>query len=174
MELQSYAIAIGSNRRGRYGTPSDQVRAALAAVGGVVAASRIVMTAPVGPSSRRFANMAAIIETSLTPPQLLDRVKQVERDFGRRRGRRWGSRVIDLDIILWRGGSWSDRALIVPHPAFRGRRFVLDPLAAIAPAWRDPITGLSVRQLHYRLRARLTVGASAPNGVQRKVRGAGP
>lgn len=174
MELQSYAIAIGSNRRGRHGTPSEEIRAALAAVGGVVIASRIIMTAPVGPSGRRFANMAAIIETPLTPPQLLKLLKQVERDFGRRRGQRWGSRVIDLDIILWRGGSWSDGALTVPHRAFRTRRFVLDPLAAIAPGWRDPVTGLSMRQLRHRARARLTVGASAPNGVQRKVRGAGP
>lgn len=174
MEMQSYAIAIGSNRRGRHGAPAHEVRAALAAVGGVVAASPVIETPPMGPSTRCFANMAAIIESALTPPQLLTRLKEIEQAFGRRRGQRWGSRVIDLDIILWSGGSWADRRLTVPHPAFRGRRFVLDPLAAIAPDWRDPLTGLTVRQLRCRVLARLTVRASAPNGVQRKVRGAGP
>ena len=54
--------------------------------------------------------------------------------------------MLDLDIILWSGGMWGS-APTLPHPAFRGRAFVLAPLAEVAPAWRDPVTGLSVRQL---------------------------
>jgi 2-amino-4-hydroxy-6-hydroxymethyldihydropteridine diphosphokinase len=147
MARTSYVIGLGSNRRGRHGSPEREVRAALAALGPVVAASRIVASAPLGPSIRRFANAVALIETDETPPQLLDRLKAIEARFGRRRGRRWGARVIDLDIILWSGGSWADNRLSVPHTHFRERRFVLGPLATIAPGWRDPITGRTVRQL---------------------------
>ncbi|MCW3835340.1 2-amino-4-hydroxy-6-hydroxymethyldihydropteridine diphosphokinase [Sphingomonas canadensis] len=160
MPTTSYAIALGSNRPGRHGPPERMLAAALAALGGVIAASPVIRTAPIGPSIRRFANAAAIIASDETPPALLRRLKRIERDFGRRPGQRWGARTIDLDIILWSGGTWAGdgrrggagHGLIVPHTAFRERRFVLDPLAAIAPDWRDPVSGLSVRQLAARLR----------------------
>ena len=147
-----YAIAIGSNRRGRHGAPAREVAAAIRALGEVRAASPVLATAPIGPSIRRFANAAVLIDTDETPAELLARLKRLERDFGRRRGQRWGARVIDLDIVLWSGGTWHDPALIVPHVAYRSRRFVLDCLVRIAADWRDPVTGLSVRQLAYRAR----------------------
>ncbi|KQS03445.1 7,8-dihydro-6-hydroxymethylpterin-pyrophosphokinase [Sphingomonas sp. Leaf357] len=153
MPTTSYAIAIGSNRRGRHGAPEREVAAAIRALGGVVAASGIVASAPLGPSIRRFANAAVLIQTRETPPELLARLKRIERDFGRRRGQRWGARVIDLDIVLWSAGSWAEDDLIVPHPAFRTRRFVLDPLLGIAAAWRDPLTNSTVRQLAHRAQA---------------------
>jgi 2-amino-4-hydroxy-6-hydroxymethyldihydropteridine diphosphokinase len=62
--------------------------------------------------------------------------------------------VLDLDIILWSGGAWGGPGPIVPHPEYRGRAFVLAPLAEIAPGWRDPLTGATVRQLLARLNAR--------------------
>lgn len=147
-----YVVALGSNRRGRNGAPRQEVRAAIRALGEVAAVSPIVDSAPLGPSSRRFANAAALIATDEQPRELLARLKRIERDFGRRSGRRWGARVIDLDIILWSGGTWADDALTIPHRAFRERRFVLDPLVEIVPHWRDPITGRTVRQLDYCLR----------------------
>ncbi|WEJ99216.1 MAG: 2-amino-4-hydroxy-6-hydroxymethyldihydropteridine diphosphokinase [Candidatus Sphingomonas phytovorans] len=153
MPVTRYAIAIGSNRPGRHGSPEAMVRAAIAALGPVVAVSRFFATAPVGPSSRRFVNAALILDSAESPRALLDRLKRIERDFGRRPGRRWGARVIDLDIVLWSGGVWTDSALTVPHRAFRARRFVLDPMATLVPAWRDPVTGLTVRQLLARARA---------------------
>lgn len=151
MTTTSYVIALGSNRRGRHGSPAREVRAALALLN-PVAASPILHTAPLGPSLRRFANAAAILETHDDPPALLAKLKQIERSFGRRRGRIWGARVIDLDIILWSGGAWGDPHLTIPHPHFRTRDFVLTPLLAIAPGWRDPISGLSIRQLAARFR----------------------
>ncbi|MEI9926402.1 MAG: 2-amino-4-hydroxy-6-hydroxymethyldihydropteridine diphosphokinase [Sphingomonas sp.] len=143
----TYVIALGSNRPGRHGPPEREIAAALAALGGVRAASPIVRSAALGPSARHFANMVAILETGETPPALLARLKAIERAFGRRRGRRWGGRVLDLDIILWSGGAWSGPGLVIPHPRFRERAFVLGPLAAIAPDWRDPITSRTIRQL---------------------------
>ncbi|MBC9034082.1 2-amino-4-hydroxy-6-hydroxymethyldihydropteridine diphosphokinase [Sphingomonas sp. JC676] len=152
MTRTSYAIAIGSNRRGRHGGPEREVTAAIAALGNVSAQSRIIHTPPLGPSNRRFANAVVTLASDEQPPALLRRLKAIERDFGRRRGRIWGARVIDLDIILWSGGAWGDNHLIVPHPRFRERDFVLMPLLQVAPSWRDPMSGLSVRQLAARLR----------------------
>jgi 2-amino-4-hydroxy-6-hydroxymethyldihydropteridine diphosphokinase len=147
MARTSYAIAIGSNRRGRHGDPRAEVAAAMGALSPLLAASPIIASDPVGPSTRRFANAAILIESELAPPAMLSRLKTIERAFGRRAGRRWGARVIDLDIILWSGGIWTSPGLAIPHPAFRGRGFVLSPLAAIIPYWRDPVGGGSMRQL---------------------------
>jgi len=148
----SYVIALGSNRRGRHGAPADEVRAALAAIGGVVMTSPLVATAPLGPARRRFVNAAALVESEDSPPEMLARLKAIETAFGRRRGQRWTDRVIDLDIVLWSDGAWASDGLTVPHPEFRRRDFVLRPLVAIVPDWRDPLTGLTVRQLAARLR----------------------
>ena len=150
-----YAIAIGSNRRGRHGSPTDEVRAAIAMLERVVATSRIVATPPLGPARRRFANAAVLIDSPLPPPALLARLKAIEAAFGRRPGLRWSDRVIDLDIVLWSGGAWTQAGLTVPHPAYRARAFVLTPLNAIAPDWRDPLTHRTVRQLSARLTRRL-------------------
>jgi 2-amino-4-hydroxy-6-hydroxymethyldihydropteridine diphosphokinase len=146
----SYAIALGSNRRGRHGSPTATVRAAAAAIG-AVRLSKVRSTPALGPAGRGFANAAALVESELEPPALLAELKRVERDFGRRGGRKWGPRVLDLDLVLWSGGPWAAGGLVVPHPEFRRRRFVLEPLAEIAPLWRDPITGATVRQLLHRL-----------------------
>ena len=167
MARSTYIVAAGSNRCGRHGRPEAEVRAALAAVKGRVTASPIVTSAAIGPSARRFANAVALVETRAGPEKLLRRLKRIEARFGRRRGRRWGARVIDLDIILWSGGCWASPTLVIPHPAFRQRRFVLDPLVRLAPAWRDPLTGLTMRQLA----ARLTSRAPLP---RRGGAGAGP
>ncbi len=148
MATSTYAIAIGSNRPGRHGGPVAEVRAAMAALEGVRAVAPIMASAPLGPSLRRYANSVLLLDTPLSPPDMLAQLKAMERAFGRRRGRRWGSRVIDLDIILWSGGSWHSPGLCVPHIAFRERMFVLRPLLQVAPDWRDPVTGRTIRQLH--------------------------
>ena len=115
-----------------------------------LASSSIIGTAPLGPSLRRFANAAVLIETPLAPPHLLKQLKHTERAFGRRRGRRWGARVLDLDILLWSGGCWNSRNLTIPHRHLHGRRFALDPLLQIAPDWKIPNHG-TVRQCVTRL-----------------------
>jgi len=149
-----YAIALGSNRRGRHGSPEAEIAAALAALGGVIAVSPLLRTPPLGPSKRRFANAVALIASDERPPDLLRRLKAIERGFGRRRGRNWAARVIDLDIVLWSEGPWGEPRLTVPHARFRERDFVLRPLLAVAADWRDPVSGLTVRQLACRLMRR--------------------
>lgn len=92
------------------------------------------------------------VETALAPDILLGLLQRIEAEFGRRRrGQRWGARVLDLDIVLWDGGCFSTPHLTIPHPRFRLRKFVLGPARRIAGPWRDPLTGLTVHQLFSRL-----------------------
>lgn len=151
-----YLVALGSNmRHPAFGSPRAVVDAALIELDrqfGVRAVSCVVQSAPLGPSRRRYANAAAVLAAGLAPQDMLAALQAIERAFGRRRrGQRWGARVLDIDLILWSGGALVAQGLQIPHPAFRERRFVLEPAAAIAPCWRDPTTGLSLRQLHARL-----------------------
>lgn len=154
-----YVIALGSNRsHGRHGRPQAVLAAAIAHLArhdiDIIRQSAIITSAPVGPSLRRYANAAVLVRSPLPPPALLHLLKQVERDFGRRRGQRWGSRVLDLDIILWSGGRWASRQplLTIPHPLWSRRDFVAGPVAEIAADWRDPVTHRSVRHHAARLR----------------------
>jgi 2-amino-4-hydroxy-6-hydroxymethyldihydropteridine diphosphokinase len=155
-----YAIAIGSNRpHGRFGRPAGVVEAAVARLDqefGLFDASPIVLNAARGGAGRDFANAVALIESGLEPPQMLSRLKTIEREFGRRSGRRWGPRVLDLDIALWSGGQFRSRRLTIPHPQLARRSFVLQPLAAIAPSWR--VGALAIRHLAHRLARRAPQG----------------
>ena len=141
-----YAIAIGSNRpHGRFGRPTAVVEAAIARLDrdfGLFDASPIILNAAHGGAGRDFANAVALIESDRDPPDMLRQLKTIEREFGRRRGRRWGPRVLDLDLVLWSGGRFRSRRLTIPHPELTHRNFVLQPLAALAPNWRieGPLT----------------------------------
>jgi 2-amino-4-hydroxy-6-hydroxymethyldihydropteridine diphosphokinase len=162
--MHHYLIALGSNvGHHLHGRPSGVLAAALKALEGegveVERASRVFPTDPLGPSRRCFANAAAVVCTDLMPDEMLACLEKIQHDFGRRRGgRRWGERVLDLDIILWDGGPWASPGLAVPHTQFRKRLFVLRPAASIVPGWKDPLTGLSLRNLL----ARLTKSRPAP------------
>ena len=151
MATTSYAIALGSNRRHvRHGGPEGVLGAAVEALGelgSVDSVSAIHRTPALGPAGRSFANAALLLQTELAPLELLAAIKRMERRFGRRPGRRWGPRVLDLDIILWSEGGFRAPRLTIPHAEMARRDFVLRPLAEIAPDWRDPLSGRSVRQL---------------------------
>ena len=158
--LHCYLIALGSNRRhSRYGGPRTILKAALQELNAhginVVNASTVLQTDPVGPSIRQFANSAACVETALAPQELLDRLKGIEQKYGKRRGQRWSTRTLDLDIIAWDGGIFANPTLAIPHKLFRTRKFVLEPLNQIAPNWRDPLSGLTIRQIYAQLQKKI-------------------
>jgi 2-amino-4-hydroxy-6-hydroxymethyldihydropteridine diphosphokinase len=124
-------------------------------LGTVLARSPIIDSVPIGPSLRRYANAALVLQSRLEPLDLLAALQWLEAQLGRvRRGQRWRSRVIDLDLVLWSGGVVAEPGLSVPHPLFRTRDFVTGPASMIAPQWRDPLTGLTLAQLHARLTRR--------------------
>ncbi len=156
-----YLIALGSNmRHPRLGQPRAILDAAIEALTqnglDVLVQSPTIASRPLGPSQRNFANGAAVVETQLSPPQLLDVLQSIEREFGRpapqkRIGQRWRARMLDLDIVLWSGGMWQSPHLTIPHTDMAQRNFVLGPAASIAGDWRDPVSGLTLRQLNARL-----------------------
>jgi 2-amino-4-hydroxy-6-hydroxymethyldihydropteridine diphosphokinase len=159
----TYLIAIGSNRARARSTVAALCSPAKAGAqphgrvwtpafaGELLMASRIHISRPIGPGTRNYANAVVMIESKHRPDALLKRLKQIERTAGRRPGRRWGDRPLDLDIIAWSGGIWASPGLTIPHAEFRKRRFVLAPLCEIAPDWRDPVTHLTARHLLARL-----------------------
>jgi 2-amino-4-hydroxy-6-hydroxymethyldihydropteridine diphosphokinase len=153
---QLYLIGLGSNQlHPVIGKPAQIIEQAVAALEmddiDVFAHSAVIASSAIGPSRRRYANAAAVIATLLSPPELLNRLHEIEAHFGRvRRGQAWQARTLDLDILLWSGGIWADARLAIPHAALRARNFVLTPAAMIAPDWCDPLTGLTIRQLQRR------------------------
>ena len=149
-----YAIAIGANRpHGRHGRPPQVVEAAIARLDGdfgLFDASPIILNVAHGGAGRDFANAVALVESDLDPPALLRLLKAIERDFGRRGGKRWGPRVLDLDIALWSGGQFDSRRLTIPHPELAR--------SAASSSSRSPLSRragasapLSVRHLAHRL-----------------------
>jgi 2-amino-4-hydroxy-6-hydroxymethyldihydropteridine diphosphokinase len=152
-----YAIAIGSNRpHGRHGRPAHVIAAAVARLDrdfDLFDASPIILNPAQGGAGRDFANAVALVESEMQPPELLLALKRLEREFGRRPGKRWAARVLDLDIAAWSAGRWRSRGLAIPHSRLAERSFVIGPLAAIAPGWR--LSGATTaRQLAARLARR--------------------
>ena len=143
-------IGIGSN----LGDRRANVREARRRVGEigktrVVKESSLYESEPHGDAKTWFGNSVVEVETELTPLDLLKRLQQIEADMGRRRvkGKRWGSRIIDLDILFYDNETIEKRNLKVPHPRLPQRRFVLVPLSELAPQLIHPGLNVSVSEL---------------------------
>ena len=145
------AIALGSN----LGDRQANVAGALQRIRAFVDIDRIssaYRTAPVGYADQpEFLNLACTGVTALSPRELRDALRDVERRIGRRAAVPMGPRAIDLDLLLFDGLSFSDEELTIPHPGLQSRAFVLIPLAEIAPNWRDPSSGATIRELAARV-----------------------
>jgi 2-amino-4-hydroxy-6-hydroxymethyldihydropteridine diphosphokinase len=154
MEVRA-AIAIGSNlgdRRAHVGFAIN----ALARLPSteLVGVSDVIETEPVGPAGQgRYLNAAAVVATRLSPRELLARLLSIERERGRERSAeaRWGPRALDLDLLVYGDLMVDEPGLTLPHPRLRERRFVLEPLARVAPDLRVPPDGASVAELLARL-----------------------
>jgi 2-amino-4-hydroxy-6-hydroxymethyldihydropteridine diphosphokinase len=159
------AVALGSNLESGFGDREANLREAvrrIEALGEVRAVSSFYDTEPVGYLEQpRFLNGAMLLETELGPRELMRELLRVERAMGREREGAVpkGPRVIDLDLLLY--GDWViwSEELMLPHPAMAERRFVLEPLAEIAPEWVHPVLGVTVREILARL-----LGPNSQNG----------
>ena len=159
--MDRVAIALGSNVGDR---PAhlDHAASALRGLLTHVRVSRYYDTVPVGVSGPQamFLNADMVGDTALAPRAMLDALLAIEQERGRERPYVNAPRTLDLDLILMGGVVLEEDGLIVPHPRFRERRFVLEPLAAVAPDLRDPVSGKTVAELLSAL-----VSASAAGGA---------
>jgi 2-amino-4-hydroxy-6-hydroxymethyldihydropteridine diphosphokinase len=141
-------LSLGSNLGDRQGNLAEAVRQ-LEALGVVKAVSSLFETEPVEVQTSQpwFLNCALGLETGLSPEEFLDRILAVEQAMGRRRTEPKGPRTIDIDIVLFGDAVLDTPQLTVPHPAMQQRRFVLEPLAEIAPEVMHPVLHKTVREL---------------------------
>ncbi len=150
--MVSIALALGSNM----GDRERYLRSALTELAssiGDLRVSTLQDTDPVGVGRQpRFLNAAVTGRTTLPARDLLIRLLVVEQHFGRTRPQPGAPRTLDLDLILYGDQIIDEPDLNVPHPRFRERLFVLEPLAELASAWVDPVTGRTVGELLERLR----------------------
>lgn len=165
MNFTAY-IGLGSNLASSAGAPAETVRAALgalSAIGTVDAVSSLYRTEPVGYREQPyFINAVARVVTKLEPEPLLAKLLAIERAFGRdrRRGIPKGPRTLDLDLLLVFQNDSGDAlvhdspSLKLPHPEIANRRFVLEPLAEVAPELQLPVSGETATQLLEGLLAR--------------------
>jgi 2-amino-4-hydroxy-6-hydroxymethyldihydropteridine diphosphokinase len=152
-------IGIGSNRASiRFGPPRKIVAAAAAALEGegvrICARSRWYLSEPVPRAAQPwFVNGVAALATELGAGALLSLLQDIETRFGRVRDARNAARTLDLDLLDYDGKVIDTPFLTLPHPRLCARRFVLVPLAEIAPLWRHPLSGLSAGELLARIPA---------------------
>ncbi|HWY53846.1 MAG TPA: 2-amino-4-hydroxy-6-hydroxymethyldihydropteridine diphosphokinase [Terriglobales bacterium] len=140
-------LSLGSNvgeRAANLNTAIDRLRA----FGKVLAVSSFYETEPVEFTTQPwFLNCAITLNTDKTPKQLLAGILEIEQQLGRRRAQKKGPRIIDIDILLFGSQIVDDPGLTIPHPALPQRRFVLEPLAEIAPDAPHPVTNQTIREL---------------------------
>jgi 2-amino-4-hydroxy-6-hydroxymethyldihydropteridine diphosphokinase len=140
-------LSLGSNLGNREANLEDAI-AKLGQLGTVMTVSAFYETEPVEVTAQPwFLNCAVKLDTEKMPKQLLKGVLDLEQEMGRRRTQSKGPRNIDIDILLFGNSIVETKGLTIPHPAFHERRFVLEPLAEIAPEVRHPVFKKTAREM---------------------------
>jgi len=146
--LKTVYLSLGSNIGDREGNLRDAIKRLAAPDLGVLRVSPVYETEPMGVTDQPwFLNLVVEAETTLFPVQLLSRIAKIERAMGRVRTRAKGPRTLDIDILLYGNAVVRTRDLQIPHPRMAERRFVLAPLADLAPTLRHPVLGKSIKEL---------------------------
>ncbi|WEK38118.1 MAG: 2-amino-4-hydroxy-6-hydroxymethyldihydropteridine diphosphokinase [Candidatus Pseudobacter hemicellulosilyticus] len=141
-------LLIGGNMGNRLQNLGHAVELINDRLGAVKARSGVYETAAWGKTDQQaFLNQALLIETPLAAPDLMQAILETELDMGRERLEKNGPRTIDIDILFYNEEIWDEPNLVIPHPAMTSRRFVLEPLAEIAPGYGHPVLRQTVTQL---------------------------
>ena len=157
--MKTAFLALGSNIGDREANLRDAVDRLASDEIHVLRRSSLYETAPQEMLDQpSFLNAVVEVETSLLPMQLLARIREIEREMGRQRIAPKGPRNIDIDILFYGRAVITTQELEVPHPRLAQRRFVLEPLAEIAPDFRHPVTGKTASEI---------LAALEPQGVRR-------
>ena len=155
-------LSLGSNLGNREQHLRDAIQR-LQSIGTVRSVSSLYETEPVEFTEQPdFLNCAVALETSASPAQLMVQLLDIEKTLGRQRIQKKGPRTIDLDLLLFGDQVINAPELTIPHPAMHQRRFVLVPLAEIAPGARHPIFKKTIRELQGELPASQTVRKLQP------------
>jgi len=141
-------LLIGGNVGNRQQNLQQAVAAINNSCGRVLQQSAVYETAAWGKTDQQaFLNQALLIQTDLTPHQLLEHALEAEALLGRVRKEKYGPRLIDIDILFFNNDIIRETALIIPHPEVQNRRFALTPLAEIAPKLQHPVLHKTISQL---------------------------
>lgn len=152
-----YLIALGANLGDRAANMLRAIQLLSLRIGPVIARSELIETAPLvlpgeNPAEHpSYLNAAVALTSAMQPEEVLNQLLAIELELGRTRGineRKWGPRLIDLDLLAADDRVVVSDTLLVPHPEMHRRLFVLEPLLAVAPDWRHPLLGRTVRELY--------------------------
>ena len=141
MNIENWvAVGLGGNMGNRLAYIGKAQMLLSQQVGKIIKCSSLYETAAWGNTDQpHFLNQAVILKTPFTPKMLLDKCLEIEKQLGRRREIKWGPRSIDIDILLYNNTIKTTEVLQIPHPHMQDRRFVLQPLAEIAPTYMHPV-----------------------------------
>jgi len=143
-------LSTGSNEGDRLNSLVDAAKLIEKQIGTIINLSPVVESEPMGfEAETNFYNQVLLVETNLSPQQIIKALLEIELKLGRvRSGHYYSSRIIDIDILFYDEIQVADDNLVIPHPRLHERNFVLQPLMAIAPGYIHPLLKKSISELH--------------------------
>ena len=148
VQTRQVYLGLGTNLGNKRANLDQAIQHIEKDAGRLLRASSVYKTAPWGLTEQPgFLNQVILLETALAPVTLLTVLLDIETRMGRRRLRKWGSRLIDIDILFYEQLIWQSSALTLPHPYLQDRNFVLAPMAEIASDFRHPVLGKTMQDL---------------------------
>lgn len=149
---------LGSNLGDRQGFLQQAIAAVQQHVGAIVKKSSVYETQAWGKTTEPdYLNQVLMVQTTLSPHVVLQKILDIELTLGRERLEKWGARTIDIDILFYDNLIMDDPDLVIPHPELQNRRFTLEPLAEIAPGFVHPVLKVNMLQLKFELKDCLIV-----------------
>ncbi len=147
--MNAIFLLLGSNLGNRQQFLQQAAQTIEQQIGHIMLQSSIYETQAWGKTTEPdYLNQVLAVDTLLTARQVLTGILAIEQQLGRERAEKWGSRIIDIDILFYNDAIINEPDLVIPHPHLHQRKFVLEPLAQIAPAFMHPVLGKNILELN--------------------------